>query len=70
MSVATLPAFVDQVPDYDVRSGRMHIKMGGFELVMPVEVFEQGCHIGGAAVAKWRRKTFPRETGQQRACVN
>jgi hypothetical protein len=49
-----LPAFVDEVPDYEVRDGRMRISMGDFALIMPVHVFVEGCLRGKAAVAKWR----------------
>lgn len=55
MSPSALPAFVDQVPDYSVRNGQMHIGMGGLGLVMPINVFLTGCQLGKAAIAEWER---------------
>jgi len=54
-----LPAFVDEVPDYDVHDGRMYISMGDFTLAMPVDIFLAGCVAGQAAVAEWQRKRGP-----------
>lgn len=65
-----LPAFVDKVPAYEVRKGQMHITMGTFRLVMPVDVFEEGCRDGSAVIAKWRSRTFPREAEPRRAAFN
>jgi hypothetical protein len=43
-----LPAFVCEVPDYEVIDGRMHIRLGSMELVMPV-------HVSAKAVARCNR---------------
>lgn len=54
---ASLPAFVEDVPDYAVRGGRMFITMGGgFCVVMPVHVFLDGCEAGKAAVVDWQKR--------------
>lgn len=51
-----LPLFVDEVPDYVVRDGRMHITMGNLGLAMPVHVFLDGCELGKAAIVDWQRR--------------
>lgn len=56
-----LPAFIDTVPDYEVRRGQMHITMGEFELVMPVSIYLEGMVRGEAAVAKWQLRELRRE---------
>jgi hypothetical protein len=43
-----LPAFVCEVPDYEVIDGRMHIRIGNMGLVMPV-------HICAKSVARCSR---------------
>lgn len=58
-----LPGFVDEIPEYRVHEGRMHINMAGHELVMPVHVFLKGCERGKAAIVDWQRieSASPRE---------
>lgn len=56
MPAKGLPAFIEDVPEYTVRDGRMHISVGGdFEIVMPINVFLQGCALGTRAVKEWHR---------------
>lgn len=47
------PAFIENIPTYEVREGRMHVSMCGMELVMPVHVFLAGCAKGKAAISEW-----------------
>lgn len=54
-----LPAFVDEVPDYTVRDGRMYISMGDFCLAMPIRIFEIGCVRGKAAIRTWQNDQLP-----------
>ena len=49
-----LPAFVDEVPDYAVKDGRMYISMGDFSLTMSIRVFEIGCIRGQEAIRTWQ----------------
>lgn len=49
-----LPAFVDEVPEYLVKDGRMYITMGDFCLAMPINVFLQGCARGQVAIRIWQ----------------
>lgn len=58
-----LPAFVDEVPDYIVRDGRMYICMGDFCLAMPIHIFQEGSLRGEAAIAKWHLEQM--EGGQR-----
>jgi len=51
-----LPAFVEAVPDYEARDGRIHITMGDFALAMPIGVFLEGCAKGKAAIVAWQRE--------------
>lgn len=51
-----LPSFVDEVPHYEVRQGRMYICMRGTCLAMPLSVFLDGCEAGKAAIVEWQRK--------------
>ena len=54
---------MESVPDYEVRHGQMHIRMGGLDLVMPVHVFLEGMAKGEAAIAKWHlRELATRES--------
>lgn len=48
--------FIDEVPHYEARDGRVYISMGEHCLAMPISVFEAGCTLGKAAIAKWRVK--------------
>lgn len=50
-----LPAFMDEVPEYTVKDGRMYICMGDFCLCMPIRVFEIGCIRGQEAIRTWQR---------------
>lgn len=52
-----LSQFTDVVPDYEVRDGRMCIRMCGVELVMPLWVFEAGCRRAAVAIAEWNSET-------------
>ena len=49
-----LPAFVESIPDYKVKAGRMHIVLGELELVMPLKVFIEGAIRAEAEIAKWQ----------------
>ena len=49
-----LPAFVEDVPNYEVRKGKMFVTIGDLALAMPISVFEAGCLLGKEAIAKWR----------------
>lgn len=51
-----LPLFMDEVPDYEVRDGRMYISIGGMVLTMPIHVFLDGCELGKAAIVAWHRQ--------------
>lgn len=51
-----LPAFMEVVPEYEVRDGRMHIKSGELELVMSIKVFLMGCARGRTAIDGWQRE--------------
>jgi hypothetical protein len=51
-----LPAFMDEVPEYTVKDGRMYICMGDFCLCMPLHVFLDGCELGKAAIVDWQRR--------------
>lgn len=46
---------MEDVPEYEVRNGQMHIVLGTFEVVMPVNVFLVGCAKGTAAIKTWQR---------------
>lgn len=54
--VGGLPSFIDEVPDYFVKNGRMYICMGDFCLAMPIHIFLDGCELGKAAIIDWQRK--------------
>lgn len=47
-------SFIDEVPDYEARDGRIYITMGDHCLAMPVAVFLEGCVRGKAAIAQWQ----------------
>lgn len=47
-------AFIDQVPEYEARDGRVYISMGDQCLAMPIRVFQLGCLLGQEAIAKWQ----------------
>jgi hypothetical protein len=51
-----LPVFLEDVPDYSVRDGRMCIAMGTFKILMPLHVFLDGCELGKAAIVDWQRQ--------------
>ncbi len=51
-----LPNFIDEIPDYAVRDGRMHITMGPVVIVMPIHIFLGGCQNGKTAIADWMRE--------------
>jgi hypothetical protein len=52
--VATSPAqFIEEVPTYVVRDGRMHISIGHCELVMPVHVCRQAMARCNRALDDW-----------------
>lgn len=55
MPTRGLPAFLEDIPEYEVRAGRMHILMGGLDIVMPIDVFLAGCRRGEAAIASWHK---------------
>jgi hypothetical protein len=48
-----LPCFLGRVPNYEIVDDHMHIRLDGFALVMPIDVFQAGCARGEAAIAKW-----------------
>lgn len=54
--MAALPMFMDEVPDYECRDGRMYICMGDLCLTMPISVFLDGCELGKAAIVAWQRQ--------------
>lgn len=67
-----LPVFVENVPTYHVRNGRMHIELGGFEIVMPIKTFQIGCGRGLSAIKRWHREhqdaeVVPFDRGHQAA---
>jgi hypothetical protein len=49
-----LPCFLGEVPDYEIVKGQMHIRSGGFALVMPIHVFLAGCQRGKQAIKQWQ----------------
>ncbi len=49
-----LPCFLDEVPEYDCRHGRVYITAGDFALAMPIHVFLAGCARGKSAVEAWQ----------------
>lgn len=51
-----MPLFMEEVPDYEVREGRMYIIMGDLALAMPIHVFLDGCELGKAAIVDWQRR--------------
>lgn len=53
---STLPAFIEEAPDYEVRNGRMHVSIGDLRFVMPIHVYLDGCELGKAAVVDWQRR--------------
>lgn len=55
MPKCNLPAFVDEVPHYEVRNGRMYVSMGDFCLAMPIHVFLAGAAAGREAIRKWQQ---------------
>ena len=48
-----LPVFTDEVPGYECRDGRMHISLGGLELVMPISVFATGLAKSQRELDRW-----------------
>jgi hypothetical protein len=48
-----LPAFVDDVPEYEIRDGRMYICMRGMCLAMPVHVFTAGMARANRELDAW-----------------
>jgi hypothetical protein len=61
-----LPVFVEDVPTYEVRSGRMHIELGGFAIIMPLKTFQIGCGRGLSAIKLWHREHSDGEVVQFR----
>lgn len=57
--VTTLPVYMGDVPDYEVRNGQMHVILAGFELVMPLSVFLMGKAKSEIAITKWRAEQRP-----------
>lgn len=53
---SSLPAFIEQAPDYEVRNGRLHISIGDFGFVVPIHVWLDGCELGKAAIVDWQRR--------------
>lgn len=51
----SLPIFLDEVPEYEVRDGRMYITMGTFCLAMPVHIYLKGAARGSRAIREWQR---------------
>jgi hypothetical protein len=50
----SVPAsFVDDIPEYEVRDGQMHICMAGARLVMPVHVFRAGMARANRVLDAW-----------------
>jgi hypothetical protein len=49
-----LPLFMEEVPEYTVKDGRMCIAIGDLCLTMPIRVFEIGCIRGQAAIRTWQ----------------
>ena len=47
-------AFIDEVPEYEAKEGRIYIRMADFTLAMPVHIFLAGCDRGRLAIAKWQ----------------
>jgi hypothetical protein len=54
MASAGLPVFMGEVPEYEVRNGRMHVTLADFEIVMPICVFLQGAARAERAIAEWQ----------------
>lgn len=51
-----LPAFVDEVPEYSCKDGRIYICLGGgMCLAMPINIFLKGCARGTRAIKEWQR---------------
>jgi hypothetical protein len=46
-------SFIDEVPEYEIRDGHMHISMAGTRLVMPVHVFRAGMAKANRALDDW-----------------
>ena len=46
---------IEEVPDYEVRNGLVHVRVGGVCLAcFPVRVFEVGIARSAEVIAKWR----------------
>lgn len=54
--VDALPSYVEQLPEYEVRNGQLHICIGPICLVMPFHVYLDSCEQGKAAIADWHRE--------------
>jgi len=69
----SLPVFLDEVPEYQIRDGRMYITMGTFCLAMPIHVYLKGAARGSRAVREWHSRrageivTFPGFAGDAAA---
>lgn len=58
--MASSPAsFVDEVPNYEIKNGHMHISMAGTVLVMPVSVFRQGMARANRVLDEWFERQQP-----------
>lgn len=54
--MSELPVFMAEVPEYEVRGGRMHVTLKGFEIVMPLGVFLAGAARADEAIRQWYAK--------------
>lgn len=58
--MASSPAsFIDEVPDYEIKNGHMHIRMGQAVLVMPVSVFRAGMAKANRVLDEWFERQQP-----------
>ena len=64
-----LPIFMEEVPDYEVRDGHMHIIWRELEIVLPVCVMLAGIAGARQAIERWQQShqgqivRFPEPTG-------
>lgn len=56
---ASPAAFVDEVPNYEIKNGHMHISMSGSVLVMPVSVFRAGMARANRVLDEWFERQHP-----------
>lgn len=62
------PIFIDEVPTHEIKKDLMHIRAGGFEFVLPINIALAGMADGQRVVAEWERQSaaivqFPRKKG-------